>query len=374
MNEEAAILEDINEEANPLGGEGVRVARPRRFFFLQSENPFVSYRDDEFFSVFGFSKNHVNELVDLVRDALSPRIQRRTVLDAERKMLIFLDYVRGNSLQRVVGRGRHTGTHQTTVSRVIEQVADALNRRYHEYIYMPDEEEKDEIAAQFASRDHFPGVFGCIDGCEVQIKRPPYFNVPQPERFFNRKARYAINLMIICDNRYRIRFYNGRYPGCVHDARIWNESGMKQLLHIQFNPEKPRYLVGDEGYPCSNILLTPIGRVRANNLPKRRYNRRLRNTRWRIESCFGVLKSRFRILLHEQRTCLRVTRKVIKAVMILHNYWITNCGGGLPEVDAAEARLQQEMQENFDQALQQQTANEDPNNYIRQRLVENVFT
>ena len=45
--------------------------------------------------------------------------------------------------------------------------------------------------------------------------------------------------------------------------------------------------------------------------------------------------------------------------MILHNHWITNCGGGLPEVDAAEARLQQEIQENYDEALQQETADED---------------
>ena len=326
MEEEVVAGDDVNEEANLLHGEGFIGARPIRFFFIQSENPFVTYRDDKFFGVFGFSKLQVIELVDMVRDSLSPRIQRRTFLDAERKMLIFLDYVRGNSLQRVIGIERHTSVHQTTISRVIEQVADALNEHYNAYIHIPNEAEKDEVAVKFASRDNFPGVMGCIDGCQVQIKKPPYNNVPQPERFFNRKARYALNLMIICDHQYIIRFYNGRYPGSVHDARVWQESGIKQLLETQFNPEKPRYLVGDEGYTCSNILLTPIGRVRADNLPKRQYNRRLRNTRWRVESCFGVLKSRFRILLHEQRTCLRITRKVIKAVMILHNHWITKCG------------------------------------------------
>ena len=365
---------DNDFDVLPLNEDGGRVPRPRRFCFLQSEDPFVAYRDDEFCGVFGFSKNQVSGLVDMVRANLTPVAPRMTALSAEKKMLIFLDYVRGNSLQRVVSKQSHTRTHQSTISRVIEQVADALNEHFQEYIAMPNEAEKDEIAAQFASRDHFPGVMGCIDGCQVQIKKPPYHNLPTPERFFNRKARYAINLMIICDNRYRIRFYSGRYPGSVHDARIWNESWVKQVLERQYNPENPRYLIGDEAYPCSNILLTPINRARADILPKRRYNRRLRNTRWRIESCFGVLKSRFRILLQEQRTCLRVTRKVIKAVMILHNHWIMNCGGGLPDVDLAEAQNQRDLQEHYDRALQHETANEDGDNYVRQRLVEHVFT
>ena len=370
MNE-AILFGGDHEE---LGDVGVPVARPRRFCFLNSENPFEVYRYDEFLGIFGFSKEHVVELVDIVRQDLTSVIERRTVLKPEMKLLIFLDYVRGNSLQRVIGNERHTGTHQSTVSRVIEQVADALNRHFDEYVCMPDEDEKDEIAAQFAARDNFPGVFGCIDGCQVQIKRPPHNSVPAPERFFNRKARYALNLMIICDHRYRIRYYSGRYPGSVHDSRIWNESGIKQVLLLQHNPEKPRHLVGDEGYPCSKILLTPISRARADTLPKRRYNRRLRNTRWRIESCFGVLKSRFRVLLHEQRTCLRVTRKVTKAVMILHNFWITRCGGGLQEVDPAEARLQQEIQENYDLILQNEAVGENNAYYIRQRMVEHIFS
>ena len=369
--EDEAIGRDL--EGLPLEEEEAQVPRPRRFCFLQSEDPFVVYRDDEFSGVFGFSKNQVLGLVDMVRESLTTIAQRRTVLSAEKKVLIFLDYVRGNSLQRVISKERHTGIHQSTVSRVIEQVADALNEHFHEYITMPNEAEKDEIAAQFASRNNFPGVMGCIDGCQIQIRKPPFYNLPAPERFFNRKARYALNLMIICDNRYRIRHYSGRYPGSVHDSRIWTESGVKQVLELQYNPDKPHYLIGDEAYPCSNILLTPFNRARADSLSKRRYNRRLRNTRWRIESCFGVLKSRFRILLHEQRTCLRVTRKVTKAVMILHNHWIMNCGGGLHELDPEEVRLQHEIQDHYDTALQQETANEIRNNYVRQRLVEHVF-
>ena len=85
------------------------MARPRRFNFLNGDNPFVSYRDDEFAETFGFGKDNVNSIVDMVRDALEARIERRTVLSPENKVLIFLDYIRSNSLQRVLGKKRHSG-------------------------------------------------------------------------------------------------------------------------------------------------------------------------------------------------------------------------------------------------------------------------
>ena len=52
-----------------------------------------------------------------------------------------------------------------------------------------------------------------------------------------------------------------------------------------------------------------------------------------------------------------------------------NCGGGLLEVNPAEAQLQQGIQTHYDAALRQETANEGISNYyMRQRLVEHVFT
>ena len=85
------------------------MARPRRFHFLNCDNPFLSYREDEFAQTFGFGKDNVHSIVHMVRDALEARIERRTVLSPENKVLIFLDYIRSNSLQRVMGKKRHSG-------------------------------------------------------------------------------------------------------------------------------------------------------------------------------------------------------------------------------------------------------------------------
>ena len=347
--------------------------RPRRFRFLDSENPFESFRDDEFCNTFAFSKQRVLQLVEMCRNSLLSRVDRKTALTPEQKMLIFLDYVRSNTIQRSVGKELYAGVHQSTVCRVIKEVAIAINEHFHQFVEFPDENEKDLIARQFIARDNIPGAYGCIDGTHIFVKRPPSGNIPAPERFYNRKSRYSINMIAVCDHRYKIRYFSARYPGSVHDARIFNGSFLKQNMLQQFAPERPRFILGDEAFPCSNVLLTPINRVRANTPAKQRYNRRIRKSRWKVEGCFGVLKSRFRVLLSEQRTSLQVTRLVVKAVVILHNFHVMYCNGGLDEIDLGTGEVQQDILNEFDDAMREQTPNEDQQNFVRQRLIQNVF-
>ena len=360
---------DVNED-----GEHPAQPRPRRFRFFDSENPFETFRDDEFCSTFAFPKPRASQLVEMCRLSLLSRIDRRTALTPEQKMLIFLDYVRSNTIQRSVGKELYAGVHQSTVCRVIKEVALAVNEHFHQFVNFPNENEKDLIAKQFLGRDGLPGTYGIIDGSHIPIKRPPSGNVPAPERFFNRKSRYSINMMLVCDHTYKIRYFSARYPGSVHDARIFNESSLKQNMLHQFDPERPRFILGDEAFPCSNVLLTPINRRRADTAAKQTFNRLVRKARWKVESCFGVMKSRFRVLLSEQRTSLKVTRLVVKAVVILHNFNVMYCTGGLAEIDLGMGEVQQEILDEFDLAMQEQSVDEDNQNYVRQRLLHNIYS
>ena len=92
--------------SSPSLGPSKKMPRPRRFNFLGCENPFDAYREDEFAQTFGFRKDNVNAIVEMVKDALEVRIERKTVLSPEKKVLIFLDYIRS----RVLGKKRHSGT------------------------------------------------------------------------------------------------------------------------------------------------------------------------------------------------------------------------------------------------------------------------
>ena len=370
---EEIIGEQLGGHGEEEEEDGEHGARPRRFRFLVTENPFQKFRDDEFYGTFGFPKQEVSQLVAMCHRSLAAGIQRKTALSPELKMLVFLDYVRSNGLQRSVGKANHAGVHQSTVCRIIKQVASAINEHFDQFVALPDEQERDTISKQFLVMDNCPGVYGCIDGTHITIKRPPSGTIPAPERFYNRKSRYSINMLAVCDNTYKIRYFSARYPGSVHDARVFNESALKQILLEQFDPRKPRFLLGDEAFPCSNVLLTPINRARADTPAKRRYCRLVRNSRWRVESCFGVLKSRFRVLLSEQRTSLAVTREVVKAVVILFNFSLIYCNAGLEEIDLGDGNEQQEILDEFDTIMQEPTENEDPDNFVRQRLIENIY-
>jgi hypothetical protein len=45
-----------------------------------------------------------------------------------------------------------------------------------------------------------------------------------------------------------------RYPGSVHDSRIFNECQLKQ----EFETREMGILLGDPGYACLPYLMTPI--------------------------------------------------------------------------------------------------------------------
>jgi hypothetical protein len=51
------------------------------------------------------------------------------------------------------------------------------------------------------------------------------------------------------------------------------------------------YILGDSGYPCTNILLTPYPNPQ---LPhEKRFNKALTSTRVRVEMVFGRFRSRY---------------------------------------------------------------------------------
>ena len=112
---------------------------------------------------------------------------------------------------------------------------------------------------------------------------------PTPERFYNRKGYYSINLMVVVDHQMRIRHFTARHCGSAHDARIFKESTLRAKLVQDFDENQPRVLIGDEGYACTNVLITPIRADRIVNEAQSRFNKALRKARITVEHSFGIL-------------------------------------------------------------------------------------
>jgi len=122
---------------------------------------------------------------------------------------------------------------------------------------------------------------------------------PAPEKFFNRKGYYSLNCMVMVDHLKRIQHFISRHVGSAHDARIFNESHLKARLEANFNPNSPKIILGDEGYACSRVLLTPIQRDRVAHDHQRDYNRCHKKTWVSVEHSFGIIKKWFPALLYQ---------------------------------------------------------------------------
>uniref|UniRef100_A0AAZ1XNS7 DDE Tnp4 domain-containing protein n=2 Tax=Oreochromis aureus TaxID=47969 RepID=A0AAZ1XNS7_OREAU len=118
---------------------------------------------------------------------------------------------------------------------------------------------------------------------------------------------------MVCDSLCHITNVEAKWPGSVHDSRIFRESGLCTLF------ERGAYngiLLGDRGYVCRQYFMTPF--PDPNPGPQTRYNAALAKTRARIEMTFGQIKGRFQCLkglrVAPDRAC-----DIIVACAVVHN-------------------------------------------------------
>lgn len=100
----------------------------------------------------------------------------------------------------------------------------------------------------------FTGVIGAIDCTHVPIQCP---NRQEGELFRNRKGYFSLNVQVIGDAERCVRHIVARWPGSAHDARIFNESTVRdEFEHGARNNDG--IILGDSAYPLLPYLITPI--------------------------------------------------------------------------------------------------------------------
>ncbi|XP_039503140.1 putative nuclease HARBI1, partial [Pimephales promelas] len=166
-----------------------------------------------------------------------------------------------------------------------------------------------EVTEQLEFPLGFPNVVGCIDGTHIPIIAPS----ENEADYVNRRSIHSINVQIICDATHIITYVEAKWPGSVHDSRIYRESTLSNRLE---RGEIDGFLLGDRGYPCRPNLMTPYPEPEPG--PQQRFNVAHCRTRARVEMTIGLLKARFQCLRH-----LRVTPEracdIIVACVVLHN-------------------------------------------------------
>ena len=135
-------------------------------------------------------------------------------------------------------------------------------------------------------------IVGAVDGTHITIKAPK--NAQIPRYFFNRKGQMSVQTQLCVDaNMHIIDVYAG-WPGSVHDAKVFSASPLSHLINTL--PDR-NIIIGDAAYPCQHHLVTPF---KGQHLTDEQeiFKTDLSSTRMVVERAIGLLKGRFRRLMH----------------------------------------------------------------------------
>ncbi|XP_071649777.1 putative nuclease HARBI1 isoform X2 [Temnothorax longispinosus] len=179
-------------------------------------------------------------------------------------------------------------------------------------------EERETNAIQFKEICHIPGIVGCIDGSYISIRTPSH---KIRSTYVNRHDETAITLQGICDAQNRfIDVFTG-ISSKIHDARVYSMSFIREKV-CQMGEDY--HIIGDAAYPLSTNLITPYKDYGILNETERTFNYSFCKARVKIENTFGILKGRFRQLMHLEMWSVLKMSKFIMACCVLHNLCIVN--------------------------------------------------
>lgn len=138
--------------------------------------------------------------------------------------------------------------------------------------------------------------------------------------------------MAMCDAYLRFTLVDIGAAGRQSDGGVLKHSAMGQMLQAnQLNvpvpakvgnngPILPFVVVADEAFPLTTYMMRPFPRRTILNNRKKLFNYRLSRARRLIESCFGILSSRWRIYRKPIIASESTIITIIQATTCLHNF------------------------------------------------------
>ncbi|KAJ8911212.1 hypothetical protein NQ315_014924 [Exocentrus adspersus] len=175
---------------------------------------------------------------------------RRSAISKQTKVLAALQFFGCGSYQTPIGYNEIFGLSQSSISRCIAEVVNALNEPavINAWVKFPrTRRELDDTRQRFYQKFGLPGVIGCIDCTRVAIFPPIQNHDIYPEHIYiNRKNNHSINVQLICDDTLKITNVNARFPGSIHDAYIWSQSNIEQAVSNLSRRNPGYYLIGKQ--------------------------------------------------------------------------------------------------------------------------------
>lgn len=286
--------------------------------------------DDEFLSKYRMSRDSFYKIHEMIKD--HPIFQSRSKKQAPalHQLMVFLKYVgtEGNGASN--SNQRQTfGISYGSAQKYRQRVTTAIRSYSEEYVYWPDEEERDKIIGREINRlFNFPHCVGIADGTLFPLAFEPE-TVDAPD-YSGRKYGYSLSTMIICDHNRRVRHYLAGYPGQAHDNRIFKDTLLATKSGEYF--DQRQYLLGDSAFENQWFMVSAYKKLPGRDLPRNEelFNEKMSSLRVISEHCIGMLKGRFpwlrqiRLLITEDDKSLKEILELIDgATITLHNILVS---------------------------------------------------
>lgn len=249
----------------------------------------------------------------------------RKPISVERQVAIFLYYISDEG--RLRKTGNQFGVAKSTTSKIVRSVAHVISDQLAStYIRLPSTEaEVKELICRFHEAHGFPQCIGAVDGTHVPICKPK----DDATAYINKSSTYSLNIQALCDYRYCFLDIVIRWPGSVHDARVFANSSVNYALRdgviprcpavVENEPGVPIRILGDPAYPLLPYLMKEFF-CGGKTMDEQFFGFRLSSARMCIECAFGRLKGRFGCLRRDMDINLSDLPAVIHACFILHNF------------------------------------------------------
>lgn len=273
--------------------------------------------DQQFEDDFRMSRGHFFLLHQklITTNAFQTTPQGKPTINSEKCLCIALWYFATQDSFRSIS-SRFAVSKSTVVTCVRKVIDGLLNEVCQHAIKLPRTiAEREAIAQEFEDIAGFENILGALDGCHIEIRAPAR---EDKQTFFNRKKDYSMVLQGLCDANCFFLNVDVRWPGSVHDARVFKTSDLYPLC-AEVCAGGEYHLIGDSAYPLKSYLLRPYRRSHRLNLQQKLFNRVHSKSRQVIERAFGFLKTKFRRLFCLDRLNVEDIGPTIIACCILHN-------------------------------------------------------
>ena len=288
----------------------------------------INFNDEEFLLNFRITRESFFLLLEEMKQTkafikVSKKKQQRPI---SFQLLVFLYRVGTEGCGAGSGKiGSYFGIAKGSVNNYVRRTVSALLELKDENVSWPDADERQSMRNRLSVYG-FRHCVGIIDGTLIALSfRPEAYH----ECYFSRKSMYALNVMIVCDDKKRIIFYNAGWPGSTHDNRVFRNSKLFYKRGDYFSHHE--YLLGDSAYSASPVMVQSFKKdATSAELPRNQefFNTSLAQVRIASEHCIGILKGRFRCLKHnniklkDSKAQVKELVDLVGACIVLHNMLI----------------------------------------------------